>query len=157
MTCWHFDNILLVLSLHTHTHFIENRMYRNCFLTCFLHWIFLGGWQGMWKSLGQGLNPRHSSNPSCWRDNARSLTCCVTREFHIDFIISLFPYHRIFMMTASILYKLICLNRSPLHSTNSIYWTPPRCHNCSRHWVHCGEWNRPRPCPHRIYSTVIDI
>ena len=34
----------------------------------------------MWKFLGQGLNLSHSSNLSCCSDNARSLTCCTTRE-----------------------------------------------------------------------------
>ena len=32
------------------------------------------------KFLGQGLNPRHSSDPSHFSDNASSLTCCTTRE-----------------------------------------------------------------------------
>ena len=36
----------------------------------------------MWKILGQESKPRHSSNPSHYSDNARSLTCCATRELH---------------------------------------------------------------------------
>ena len=34
----------------------------------------------MWKFTGQELYPRHSSYPSCCRDNAGSLTHCATRE-----------------------------------------------------------------------------
>ena len=37
----------------------------------------------MWKFLGQGLNLRHSSNPSRCRENARSLTCYATKEPHV--------------------------------------------------------------------------
>ena len=36
----------------------------------------------MWKFLSQGWNPCHGSDPSCFSDNARSLTCCTTRELH---------------------------------------------------------------------------
>ena len=42
----------------------------------------------MWKFLGQGSNPHHSSNPSRCNDNARSLTHCTKREFPF--------YHSIF-------------------------------------------------------------
>lgn len=35
---------------------------------------------GMWKFLGQSSNPHHSNYPSHCSDNARSLTCCATRE-----------------------------------------------------------------------------
>ena len=34
----------------------------------------------MWKFLGQGLNPRHSSNQSHCSDSAGALTCCTARE-----------------------------------------------------------------------------
>jgi len=34
----------------------------------------------MWKFSGQGLNPHHSSDPSHQSGNARSLTCCATKE-----------------------------------------------------------------------------
>ena len=40
----------------------------------------------MWKFLGQGLNLCHSSNPSCHRDNARSLTYCATKELFVILI-----------------------------------------------------------------------
>ena len=43
-----------------------------CFQPCCIHSI--------WKFLDQGLNPVHSSDPSCCSDNAESLTCCATRK-----------------------------------------------------------------------------
>lgn len=39
---------------------------------------FLGRNHGIWKLLGQGLNPCLSSDPSHCRDNIRSLTHCST-------------------------------------------------------------------------------
>ena len=36
--------------------------------------------QSIWKFPGQGWDPHHSSDPSLCSDNARSLTCCTTRE-----------------------------------------------------------------------------
>lgn len=39
----------------------------------------------MQKSLGQGSNSQHRSDPSCYSDNARSLTCCATREIPRQF------------------------------------------------------------------------
>ena len=45
---------------------------------------------GMWKFLGQRLNAYHSSNPSHCRDNARALTCCITRKLAPWFIFILF-------------------------------------------------------------------
>jgi len=41
---------------------------------------FFGCACGMWKFPGQGLNPSHSSDLSCTRGNAESLTYCATRE-----------------------------------------------------------------------------
>ena len=35
---------------------------------------------GTWKFLGQGLNLYHSSDPSCYSDSIRSLTCYATRK-----------------------------------------------------------------------------
>ena len=37
-------------------------------------YYYFGHAHGMWKFLGQGSNPSHSSSPSCFSDNARSLT-----------------------------------------------------------------------------------
>ena len=45
---------------------------------------------GIWKFLGQGLNPNHSSNLNCYSDNAGSLTCFTTRELlNISFVLLL--------------------------------------------------------------------
>ena len=41
---------------------------------------FFGCACNMWKFQGQESNPHHSSNPSCCRDNARSLIHCTARE-----------------------------------------------------------------------------
>ena len=48
----------------------------------FFYFIFFsfGHAQGMWKFPGQGWNQHNSSNSSCCRDNARSLTYHTTRE-----------------------------------------------------------------------------
>ena len=43
-------------------------------------YFFFGHTCSIWKFPGQGLNPCHSSNPSCYSENARSLTSCATRE-----------------------------------------------------------------------------
>ena len=41
--------------------------------------FFFGCTHGMWKLLGQGLKPRHSSDPS-HSENIRFFTCCTTME-----------------------------------------------------------------------------
>ena len=46
----------------------------------FISLIFFGHTCGMWKFPGQGLNSCHSSNPSCFSDNARSLTHSASGE-----------------------------------------------------------------------------
>ena len=46
--------------------------------------------RGMYKFLGQGLNPFHSSNPSRCSDSARSLTHCTTRE-HLSLALLVSP------------------------------------------------------------------
>ena len=48
-----------------------------------LIFFFFGQDLGMWKFMGQGLNPCQSS---CCSDNARSLTCCTTRELRTSLI-----------------------------------------------------------------------
>ena len=40
----------------------------------------------MWKYLGQGSNPCHSSDPSRCSDNVGSLIYCFTIEFHYTFL-----------------------------------------------------------------------
>ena len=47
------------------------------FLFCFVLFFFDCAC-GMWKFLDQGLNPHHSSSPSCCSDNAGSLVHCAT-------------------------------------------------------------------------------
>ena len=42
--------------------------------------LFFGHAHGMWKFLGQGSNPCHSSNLNHCSDITPSLTCCATRE-----------------------------------------------------------------------------
>ena len=49
---------------------VQNRLF--FFFFCHTH--------GMWKFLGQGLNPCHSSDPSCCSDNVRSITRAATGE-----------------------------------------------------------------------------
>ena len=44
------------------------------------------GWAcGMQKFLGQGSNQHHSSDPGHCSDNAKSLTCCATKELQLYF------------------------------------------------------------------------
>ena len=45
--------------------------------------LFFGHAHSMWKFPDQGLDLCHSSDLSCCSDNARSLTCCTTRELPI--------------------------------------------------------------------------
>ena len=51
--------------------------------SCKVHLFFFGPAWSMWKFLGQGSNPCHSSDLSHCSDNARSLICCSTRELRI--------------------------------------------------------------------------
>ena len=43
----------------------------------------------MWKFPGQGLNPHHSSNPSCSSDNARSLTLCAAQGLLLSHLVNI--------------------------------------------------------------------
>lgn len=45
--------------------------------------LFFGYTCGMWKFLGQGSNPHHSSRLGCYSDTARSSTHCATRKLPI--------------------------------------------------------------------------
>ena len=49
---------------------------------CFSSFFLFGHAHGMWKFPGQGSNLHHSSNPSCFSDNARPLALCITRWLH---------------------------------------------------------------------------
>lgn len=51
--------------------------------------LFFGCTCRMQKLPGQGLNPRHQSDPKHCRDNARSLTSRTTRELPKSFQCSL--------------------------------------------------------------------
>ena len=51
-----------------------------------LFYLFFGHSHSIWKFLGQGSNPCHSSNPSHCSDTTRFLTHCATKELQ-DFII----------------------------------------------------------------------
>ena len=55
---------------------------RECLLFLFVCWlvVVLAAPMACGSFLGQGLNPHHSSHPSCCSDNTRSLTHCATRE-----------------------------------------------------------------------------
>ena len=80
-----------------------------------------------WRFLGQGSN---SNNPSCFSNNARSLTCCSTGEplcvvFRKMFILILIPYFNcivwgvfaIKLLIAIIINSLYSLNFNPLTDT----------------------------------------
>ena len=54
--------------------FLPTVMYR------FFFFFFFGHAHGMWKFLGQGSNLLHSSDPSCYSENAGSLTHRTARE-----------------------------------------------------------------------------
>ena len=45
---------------------------------------------GMWKFLGQGSNPCHSSDLSCCSGNTCTLTCFITRELRLPLIFIFF-------------------------------------------------------------------
>ena len=46
----------------------------------FLFLFLCGLTQSTWKVPGQRSNPCYNSNPSCYSNNTRFLTCCTTRE-----------------------------------------------------------------------------
>ena len=49
-------------------------------ILCHLLFFFFPCTHDMWKFLGQGSNPHHSSDPCHCSDNVESLTHCATRE-----------------------------------------------------------------------------
>ena len=51
----------------------------------FFIFYFLAVAEAYGSSLGQGMNLSHSSNPSHYNDNARSLTCYTTRGLPDNF------------------------------------------------------------------------
>ena len=50
----------------------------TCYLLSYCLFFFFGCACCMFP--GQGSNLYHSNNPSCLRENARSITCCITTE-----------------------------------------------------------------------------
>ena len=55
-----------------------------CLFVCFCFCFCFCCTHDMWKFLGQGLDPYHSNDPSCYRDNTTSLTHCTTRDLRIE-------------------------------------------------------------------------
>ena len=49
----------------------------------FFFFFYFLATHSMWKSPSQESNLHHSSDPSHWRENDRSLTCCATRELQV--------------------------------------------------------------------------
>ena len=61
---------------------------------------------GIQTFLGQGLNPCHCSDPSCCSDNARSLSCCITREFLFSVCFILFLWISTWVVSIAAFSKL---------------------------------------------------
>ena len=97
------NNVLLpstVLNKYTLFNLIQNFSFIYAFIAFqnykfpYSFGLFLGYAYSMWKFPGQGLNPRHSSNPSLCNDNARSLTHCIRRELPLFLFFCLFAFPR---------------------------------------------------------------
>ena len=79
---FHSKRVNRVCSIHVlHTHFSNS----ICFISYFKRFVgfFGGGWgqaRGIWKFVGRGSNPSHSSDPICYGDDTGSLTSCAPRE-----------------------------------------------------------------------------
>lgn len=84
----------------------------------------------MWKFLGQGSNPHHSSNPSCCSDNTGSLTCCATGE-----ILALF-----FFATPLYMEFLLHQGSDPSHTWGN------------NPWCQAGDWTRVSVLPRNLGS-----
>ena len=61
----------------------------EAFLSVLLLLLLLLFWPCLWhvEVLGPGIKQDHNSNPSCYSDNARSLTCCATRKLLSVFLL----------------------------------------------------------------------
>ena len=82
--CWAFSSIFP---------YCESLCFDKYFVYQYLlTFVFFIHTHGMWKFLGQGSNLHHSSDPSCSRNNARSLTHWATRELLWAFLISFLVY-----------------------------------------------------------------
>ena len=60
--------------------------------------VLFGCAHGMWKFLGQGSNPCHSSDLSCCNDNVRCLIYCITMECQSLLVFGPFFYFYVFML-----------------------------------------------------------
>ena len=58
------------------------------YICCFMFVLFSDHACSMWKFLGQGVNPSHSSDPSHHRDTTRLLTSCTRELLHICCLVS---------------------------------------------------------------------
>ena len=76
----------------------------------FLSFFIFRCTSGLWSFPGQGSNPSHSSDPSYWSDNTRSLTCWSTRELLRHFWID------------SVEDGKMCLGDKELKQTRRAYW-----------------------------------
>ena len=77
----HWEFTLPIAWLFSHCDIYLRFLFFFFFFSFFLFFFFF--WAipvACESSLGQGSNLRHSNNPSCCNDNARSLSHCTTRE-----------------------------------------------------------------------------
>lgn len=65
----------------SHIYFISGRSKHETMVQNIYHTFFFLPCQWHVKIPGEVSSPHHSSDLSCCNDNARSLTCCITREF----------------------------------------------------------------------------
>ena len=72
-----YPNPLILMDVCFPT-FQHNYLDKSKMLTALF--FFFGCSRDIWKFPGQGLNPYHSSDPSCCNDNRGSLTRCTTGE-----------------------------------------------------------------------------
>ena len=94
--------------LNAYSHLFQ--CYLFIFILLIYFWLF---WctHRIWKFTGQGLNPYHSSELSCCRDNAGSLPCYATRELRSAIYWKNLPF-------PSDLYWYLL----KIHITGCIYW-----------------------------------
>ena len=106
----HIDEHLIIYSqilfLYSSRLTIEIKNKKQLFFRKKRSFCFFFPWPhlGMWEFPGQGLHPGHSSSPSCYSDNARSLTCCTTKNSQkTDFF---------FVRHGAELEKRVCANKN---------------------------------------------
>ena len=92
--------------------------------------FFLTCAYSIWKSLGQGMKSHHSSNPSCFSENAESLTHCTIRELpSLTLSLKTFPWKllgSLGLLSTSYLDSLLgACNKSCIflhHNPGSVNW-----------------------------------